>query len=254
MAGVGDRLDVMPSRMVLQGIKEKLTAARTGHSLLKRKSDAIKISLQRILKQILVVKRRVGAGIREAAFSHTEAVWAAGEFNSQVIESTTTASYVIRAKLDNIAGVKIPIFERAPLQTPQKEVLVGLSRGGSQVVKCKSNFTKALDDLVQLASLQTSLRTLDEALKVTNRRVNALEFVVMPKLQNTIKYIQSELDELEREDTYRIKKVKDLRSQNSEDEPGRTKAPPDTRAEGNDSDKQASAIEGDDDDIITDAF
>jgi V-type H+-transporting ATPase subunit D len=251
MADTAERLDVMPSRMVLQGIKEKLSAARTGHSLLKRKSDAIKIALQNILKKILVVKRRVGTGIREAAFSHTEAVWGAGDFNSQVIESTTTASYVIRAKLDNIAGVKIPIFERAPLSTPSKEVIVGLSRGGQQVVKCKANFTKALDDLVQLASLQTSLRTLDEALKVTNRRVNALEFVVMPKLQNTIKYIQSELDELEREDTYRIKKVKDLRSQNSEDEPGRQKTPDDTRAEGNDS---QTAVAGDDEDIITDAF
>jgi len=82
-------------------------------------------------------------------------------------------------------------------------------------------FTKTLDDLVLLASLQTSLRTLDEALKITNRRVNALEFVVIPKLENTITYIKSELDELEREDTYRIKKVKDLRSQDSaEAEPG----------------------------------
>jgi len=51
MGDAGDRLDVMPSRMVLQGIKEKLGAARTGHSLLKRKSDAIKISLQNILKK-----------------------------------------------------------------------------------------------------------------------------------------------------------------------------------------------------------
>jgi len=190
--------------------------------------------------------------MREASFSHTEAVWAAGDFNSQVIEGQTTAAYVIRARLDNIAGVKIPIFERAPIQVAQKDVLVGLSRGGSQVVKCKTNFTKALDDLVQLASLQTSLRTLDDALKVTNRRVNALEFVVMPKLQNTIKYIQSELDELEREDTYRIKKVKDLRSQNSEDEPGRVKAPDQDEESG---DKEAaSAIQGDEEDIITDAF
>lgn len=53
---------------------------------------------------------------------------------------------------------------------------------------------------------------------VTNRRVNALEFVIMPMLYNTIKYIISELDELEREDQYRIKKVKDLRSQQDEAE------------------------------------
>jgi len=72
-------------------------------------------------------------------------------------------------------------------------------------------FLATLEDLVLLASLQTSLKTLDEALKVTNRRVNALEFVIMPKLANTVSYIMSELDELEREDNFRIKKVKDLR-------------------------------------------
>jgi len=213
---------VMPSRMVLQGIKEKTSAAKTGHSLLKRKSDAIKVALNRILKEILVVKRRVGTGLRDAAFSHTEAVWGAGDFNGQVLESTNSSlpAYMVRAKLDNIAGVKIPIFERAPIQN-QKPVTVGISRGGKQVQKCKEMFTKTLDDLVYLASLQTSLQTLDVALKITNRRVNALEFVVIPKLENTITYIKSELDELEREDTYRIKKVKDLRSKDSEEaEPG----------------------------------
>jgi len=223
------RLDVMPSGMVLQGIREKLAAAKTGHSLLKRKSDAIKVNLNRILKEILLVKRRVGSAMREAAFSHTEATWAVNaNFNPQVIESTSSqAGYTIRAKLDNIAGVKIPIFERLPTQqNQQKQLSIGLHRGGKQVQKCKEMFSKTLEDIVKLASLQTSLKTLDEALKITNRRVNALEFVVMPKLDRTIAYIKDELAEQEREDTYRIKKVKDLRSQDAEEsEPGQVTLP-----------------------------
>lgn len=95
--------------------------------------------------------------------------------------------------------------------------MLGLSKGGLQVNKCKKMYTECLDDLVKLASLQTSLKTLDEALKVTNRRVNALEFVILPKIVNTIAYIISELDEQEREDNYRIKKVKDLRSAEEEE-------------------------------------
>lgn len=90
-------------------------------------------------------------------------------------------------------------------------------RGGEQVAKCKETFSALLVDLVRLSSLQSSLRSLDDALKVTNRRVNALEFVIMPQIANTIKYVQSELDELEREDTYRIKKVKDLRTREEEE-------------------------------------
>ena len=86
---------------------------------------------------------------------------------------------------------------------------VGLSKGGSEVIKCKDIFTLTLKDLIALASLQTSLKTLDEALKVTNRRVNALEFVIVPRLENTVAYILSELDEREREDNFRLKKVRD---------------------------------------------
>jgi len=109
---------------------------------------------------------------------------------------------------------------------------LGIARGGKEVQACREKFLSTLEALVQLASLQTSLKVLDEALKITNRRVNALEFVVMPKLENTIKYIKSELDEQEREDTYRIKKVKDLRSQDSDEaEPGQVTQHPSDRAE-----------------------
>jgi len=207
---------VFPSRMVLQSIKERSNAARKGWDLLKRKSDAIKLNLNNKLKEILAVKRRVGEAMRKSAFAHTEAVWAAGDFNNAVIESTKEASFKVRTTMGNVAGVKIPNFERVKDDTHRGESMVGLSRGGEQVVKCRQSFLSTLEDLIKLASLQTSVKTLDEALKVTNRRVNALEFVIMPMLVNTIKYINSELDELEREDNYRIKKVKDLRAKQQE--------------------------------------
>jgi len=212
------RLNVFPSRMVLTGIKERLGAAKTGWDLLKRKSDAIKVNLNNILKKILVTKRRVGVQLKDSAFAHTEAQWAAGDFNNQVIENTSEATYRIRTKINNVACVKLPVFDRAVIYGNSKDILVGLSKGGQSVNKCKESFIKTLDDCVQLASLQTSLKTLDAALKVTNRRVNALEFVIMPQLNNTIKYIISELDELEREDQYRIKKVKDIRTRQDEAE------------------------------------
>jgi len=208
-----NRLNVFPSRMVLTGLKERTVAAKTGHSLLKRKSDAIKANLNLILKEILDVKRKLFKTIiREAYFSHTDAVFYAGVFNNQVIENTSAASYRIKTSIKNVAGVKLPIFHKIDEDNQSGDTMVGLAGGGREIGKCKEAFTKALVDLVRLASLQTSLKTLDDALRVTNRRVNALEFVVMPVLENTMKYVISELDELEREDNYRIKKVKDLRT------------------------------------------
>merc|ERR1712025_1140365 len=75
-----------------------------------------------------------------------------------------------------------------------------------------------VQNLVRLASLQTSFVALDEAIKVTNRRVNALDNVVIPRTENTIKYIQAELDELEREDIFRIKKVLEVKGARQEKE------------------------------------
>lgn len=68
-------------------------------------------------------------------------------------------------------------------------------------------YFKAVQILVELASLQTAFFILDEVIKLTNRRVNAIEHVIIPKIENTIKYITSELDEQDREEFFRLKKV-----------------------------------------------
>ena len=81
--------------------------------------------------------------------------------------------------------------------------LTGLGRGGQQVLRAKEVYAKAVETLVELASLQTAFMILDEVIRATNRRVNAIEHVVIPRLENTIKYIMSELDEMDREEFFR---------------------------------------------------
>ena len=71
-------------------------------------------------------------------------------------------------------------------------------------MKAKEVYAKAIETLVELASLQTAFTILDEVIRATNRRVNAIEHVVMPRLDNTIKYIMSELDEMDREEFFRF--------------------------------------------------
>eukprot|EP00467_Chlorarachnion_reptans_P006007 CAMPEP_0114518268 /NCGR_PEP_ID=MMETSP0109-20121206/18349_1 /TAXON_ID=29199 /ORGANISM="Chlorarachnion reptans, Strain CCCM449" /LENGTH=258 /DNA_ID=CAMNT_0001698869 /DNA_START=32 /DNA_END=808 /DNA_ORIENTATION=- len=203
-------LKVMPSRMTLQQMKAKAKGAKKGYDLLKKKADAIKSFLQRILRKILAVKERVGRLTQQAGVLHTKAICFAGEFNNQVIQSTPNeAAFKVSAREANVAGVKIPIFERHGGDVESVQ-LVGLSAGGAQVTQCRKAYYAVLKDLVDLASLKTQLVTLDDAFKVTNRRVNALDYVVLPRIHNTIKYIQDELDEMEREEFSRLKKVKDV--------------------------------------------
>lgn len=93
--------------------------------------------------------------------------------------------------------------------------MTGLGRGGQQVQKSKEIYVKTIQSLVELASLQTSFYTLDEVIKLTNRRVNAIEHVIIPKIENTIAYIQSELDEQDREEFFRLKKVQGKKKKNA---------------------------------------
>src|SRR6202046_4899877 len=81
--------------------------------------------------------------------------------------------------------------------------LTGLGRGGQQILKSREVYAKALETLVELASLQTAFTILDDVIRATNRRVNAIEHVIIPRLDNTVKYILSELDEADREEFFR---------------------------------------------------
>lgn len=114
----------------------------------------------------------------------------------------------VKSRKDNVAGVNLPTFECYQDGSDSYE-FAGLSRGGQQLTKLKKNYSRAIQLLVDLASLQTSFITLDEVIKVTNRRVNALEHVVIPKIERTLAYITSELDEMEREEFYRLKKIQE---------------------------------------------
>lgn len=73
----------------------------------------------------------------------------------------------------------------------------------------KKNYGKAIDLLVELASLQHNFQMLDQVIKATNRRVNALQYVIIPRLERTLAYIITELDEYEREEFYRLKKIQE---------------------------------------------
>merc|ERR1712087_439816 len=141
-------------------------------------------------------------------FALAEVKYVAGDIKPLVIEGVSDATKRVETRVDNIAGVKVPAF-KAVNKEVVKEDLTGLSQGGQQLAKARGTFSKSVDVLILLATLQTSFMILDEAIKVTSRRVNALDTVVIPRISNTVAYIKSELDELEREEFFRLKRSQD---------------------------------------------
>ncbi|KAL8831451.1 MAG: hypothetical protein Q9191_000862 [Dirinaria sp. TL-2023a] len=233
MSGAGDREPVFPTRQSLGAMKGKLKGAETGHSLLKRKSEALTKRFREITRRIDEAKRKMGRVMQIAAFSLAEVTYAVGgDIGYQVQESAKSARFRVRTKQENVSGVFLPQFESYSTEGNNDFGLTGLGKGGQQVQRCRETYSRAVETLVELASLQvgshwtalmpllilwqTAFVILDEVIKVVNRRVNAIEHVIIPRTENTIKYINSELDELDREEFYRLKKVKNNKQRDSE--------------------------------------
>lgn len=161
----------------------------------------------------------MGRVMQLASFSMAEVTYTTGDISYIVQEQAKLATFRVKAKQENVSGVLLPGFEvdRVPGSGScfgtsiyfYSNVcitdfnLTGLGRGGQQVLRAKEVYAKALETLVELASLQTAFTILDEVIRATNRRVNAIEHVIIPRLDNTIKYIMSELDEMDREEFFR---------------------------------------------------
>lgn len=206
--GTGDKVNVFPSRMILTVMKTRLKGAQKGHSLLKKKSDALTLKFRATLKKIIENKTIMGDVMKAVYFSLAEAAYAAGDISQTVIQNADKAQSKIKFTRDNVAGVQLTNFT---LHNEGSDVyqLTGLAKGGQTVTRCKETAQKAIKLLVELASLQTTFITLDEAIKITNRRVNGIEYVIIPRFENTIAYVVEELDERDREEFYRLKKVQD---------------------------------------------
>lgn len=215
------------NRMTLQTFRGKLVGAKKGHKLLKQKRDALKTRFQAMLKEIVSTKIEVGNGLKDAAFSLAKAQWANSgeEITSSVLERARKPSITCKLSAENVAGVKLPVFKM--VHDPTKDTAVqtlGVAHGGAVINACRETNFKAVENLIKLASLQTAFMTLDEEIKMTSRRVNALEYVIIPRIEVTIANVIQDLDEEARDDFIRIKKVVEKKKERIQAEAAAEKA------------------------------
>lgn len=245
---MSNRLSYFPTRMNHNNLRQRYKGALKGHSLLKRKSDALTIRFRSILQKILDAKLAMGKLLRQASLTLAECNYISGDIGFAVRESVgADPSYKVIARMENVGGVQLPVFQSIcdnnlisssntcsnnnnfststttglsltrSSSISSDGSLQGLARGGQQLTKCKEIYQRALDSLIQLASLQTSFYILDQVIQVTNRRVNALEYVLIPRIENTINYIGAELDEQDREEFYRLKMIQSKKKRAQEE-------------------------------------
>lgn len=165
-------------------VSQQLTRAITDDSEVSQHTIPAVVSTGRtdisaeITRRIDEAKRKMGRVMQIAAFSLAEVSYAVGgDIGYQVQESVKSARFRIRTKQDNVSGVLLPSFESYLTEGNNDFGLTGLGKGGQQVQRCRETYARAVEALVELASLQTAFVILDEVIKVVNRRGSLFDTV-----------------------------------------------------------------------------
>ncbi|WUR04211.1 V-type proton ATPase subunit D (VMA6) [Vairimorpha necatrix] len=202
------RIPTFPTRMNLKIIDNKEKSAEKGKVLLKRKSDSLKQKFKAIEKEYNEKKKDINKMLRDAFFKLSEAEFL-GANVQMYIQECQKQHVNVKTEVEVISGITLTTFT---LDKSNLTNIVWLDRSGQLLNECRNNFINVLELLVELSALTANFKLLEQVLLSTNRRVNALEYNVIPRLQNTINYINSELDEQDREDFFRLKKIQSLKN------------------------------------------
>jgi len=200
--------DVSPTRMALLQTKKKAKLAKRGHSLLKEKRDAIVMEFFEKMKDAEELRKNVNE-LLVGAYKNltlTQAFDGSGKVFSTSLAVKENSDLELSHK--NIMGVRIPTIEEMEFQRKVTERGYGLVETSSRIDRTAKDFEEVLSSLIKLAELEGSLRMLGMEIRKTKRRVNALEYITIPKLESTSRRIVMRLDEMERENFFRLKVIK----------------------------------------------
>ncbi|MFH1575587.1 MAG: V-type ATP synthase subunit D [Candidatus Nealsonbacteria bacterium] len=200
------KLTVNPTRMELLKLKRRLKTAKQGYKLLKDKRDGLMKELMAIIRKSRDYRKDTEEKIKIALRSF---VFAASSVEPEFIEeilALPTKKIILEAKTKNVMGVHIPQFE---YQEEGDLFCYSLASTPSDLDEALLMLSEVLKDVVKLAEIEHSARLLAEEIEKTRRRVNALEYVFIPNIKETIKYIEAKLTEQERGVIITLMKVKE---------------------------------------------
>lgn len=202
---------VNPTRMELSRLKKKLVTATRGHKLLKDKRDELMRQFLEKVRENKALREKVEAGIRAA---NKNFLLARAGMQDQVLNTALLApkqKVTLESGTENVMSVEIPSFT-FKTRTPDKNDMFsyGFAFTSSDLDDAVRSLSDVFPDMLKLAECEKSCQLMAAEIEKTRRRVNALEHVMIPELQENIKYITMKLDENERSTQIRLMKVKDM--------------------------------------------
>lgn len=204
------RLNVNPTRMEMTRLKRQLKTATRGHKLLKDKLDELMKQFLEIVRENKRLREEAEASLETAYknFIIARAVMS-GEYLGEAL-MMPKQSVTVGVSEKNIMSVNVPIFDFKTENNQSDIYPYGLAFTSGELDSAMEAFSAATKPLLRLAESEKSAQLLAQEIEKTRRRVNALENVMIPNYQETIKFIQMKLEENERASTTRLMKVKDM--------------------------------------------
>ena len=208
------KMNVNPTRMELRRLKTRLKTATRGHKLLKDKSDEMIRQFMVYVRENKRLRQEIEAELSSAlkGFTLARAVSSNAVIEEAVMMPATKAE--ISLSSDNVMSVEVPSISVVEHEG-QDKYPYSFDTVTSELDASIGTLSTLLVKLVKLAEVEKTCNMLADEIEKNRRRVNALEYVMIPQIEETIKYINMKLDENERASTIRLMKVKSMIEQKS---------------------------------------
>ena len=202
---------ITPTRMVLNQLKGRLKTARRGHKLLKDKRDELMRQFMDVVKLNKQLRTRVEEGLT-GAFASLQV--ASAIMSPEMLEQALLyprQSVELGVNYKNIMSVNVPVYDfRTKSNDPSEIYPYGFAQTSGELDDALDKMARVFQDMLELAQVEKTMQLLAEEIEKTRRRVNALEYVMIPDLEKNIKYITMKLEENENSTKVRLLKVKEM--------------------------------------------
>ena len=204
-------INVNPTRQELTKLKTRLKTSVRGHKLLKDKRDELMKQFMDVVRENRALRAKVEEGLMRAHGSFTVASAIMSSEAMQQALLYPKQSVELNMTFQNIMSVNVPEYEfKTKNDDPGEIYPYGFAVTSGELDTAVDALSEVFQDMLKLAEIEKTSQLLAEEIEKTRRRVNALEYVKIPQIQEAIKYISMKLEENERANTIRLMKVKDM--------------------------------------------
>jgi len=200
--------NVKPTRSELLELKKRIKLSEKGHVLLKMKRDSLIMEFFRILNQAKNIRSQLVSQYRLADGKISVAMATEGVIPVKSAAFALRNMPQIKLESKNVMGVVVPLIETKGIKKKVNERGYGIIGTSGRIDEAAGAYEQLVETIITAAEVETTVRKLLDEIDRTRRRVNALEFKVIPELKEAAAFIKMRLEELERENIFRLKRIK----------------------------------------------